>query len=155
MLLSVGGALPHTGRHFQLVERRRLPFSWGMGTLVMHRRLDDAASPEADFGGLARAHDDSPDTELLRDSPSGLPRLVNAINSHAASPQSAAEAACVAAFGARSELVARRLCAPGMRVVASLADMLAPDKNSVHSIASASLALGALAGHREIGRAHV
>ena len=85
VLLTVGGILPGTPSHFQLLERRRLPFSWGMGTLFVSRRLDDTRHDDPDFGGLAGAHDDGSDTQLLRDDVRGLARVMDAIRSHSSS----------------------------------------------------------------------
>ena len=146
VLLSVGGVLPGTARHFQLLERRRLPLSWGMGTVFLSRRLDDDRSGEADVGGLPGAHDDTPDIELLRKDPRGLARIMAAMARHAAAPQPAAEAACAAALAAKSELAARRLCAPSAGGVRALSDMLVVPGN-MHLTASALLALHALASH--------
>lgn len=147
LLLSVGGVPPSIHSHFQLTERRRLPLSWGMGTLYVSRRLDDASSAGADFGGLSGAHDDSPGCELLRDG-AGMQRVCATLRASGA-PQQAAEAACVAAFAARSELCARVLVASD--VVPALAAMLRGDGGSspeaLHNRASAALALAALAVH--------
>ena len=146
VLLSVGGVLPGTPRSFQLLERRRLPLSWGMGTVFLSRRLDDGRPADDDVGGLPGAHDDTPEIQLLRKDPRGLPRLLAAVGRHAAAPQAAAEAACAAALAAKSELAARRLCAPSAGGVRALAEMLAVPGN-VHLTASALLALHALAAH--------
>jgi hypothetical protein len=146
VLLSVGGVLPGTPRSFQLLERRRLPLSWGMGTVFLSRKLVDDDGHDDDVGGLPGAHDDTPDIQLLRRDPRGLARLLAAMGRHAAAPQAAAEAACAAALAAKSELAARRLCAPSAGGVRALAEMLAVPGN-VHLTASALLALHALAAH--------
>jgi hypothetical protein len=152
LLLTVGARLHAHG--LQLTERRRLRASWGMCTLFIHRRVDDAdaAAGDAHAGGVAGAHDDTTDLRYLRDAGT-ITRLVAALASGVAAPVAGAEAAVAAAFAARSELCARALCASG--APAHLAALLSPQRldadatpaAALHRRAAAALALGALAAH--------
>jgi hypothetical protein len=137
MLLTVGG--PPTGAEaqamFQLVERRRLMVSWGMGTLFLSRRLETADGA----GGWPLAQDEDESTALLRSS-GALDRLATLLRS-AAETATQAATALVVSHAVRSELCARLLVARG--VLAPLSVLL--DAEAVHHRACAALALCALA----------
>ena len=116
VLITVGARAPSLA--LQLIERRRLLCAWGMGSVFMHTRIDNARAaagcPHA--GGLLGLAGQDDSAELYRLREDGLARVAQAV--HAGCP----EAATAAAFAARAELCARALAAAG--VPAALAALL-------------------------------
>jgi hypothetical protein len=141
VLITVGARAPSLA--LQLIERRRLLCAWGMGSVFMHTRIDDARAaagcPHA--GGLLGLAGQDDSAELYRLREDGLARVAQAV--HAGCP----EAATAAAFAARAELGARGLAAAG--VPAALAALLVrpASDGELRRRAAAALAVAALATH--------
>ena len=142
LLVTAGGQPVESGsaaaRAFQLCERRRLPISWGMGTLFLHRRL----ASEDGAGGWAGG-DESDGARILRESGVLQARVLPSLLGGGAS---ATEAACVIAFAARGELSARALCVGQEPALRALADALIRP-GTLHARAAAALALSQLCQH--------